>query len=654
MSDERVIYYGGGDMCYGLGFDKIETLAVPTFESIDINDAIEYFQLHKYFKDGARAKNWTDDDYACFLEKSNRLWGLTNRFVNNISDSNIVSEYEKIELNYASEFWELFDSNRLSERISDASFRNLLKCKYVPLANILEHKSIVKKYGASLREYILRDFACVGLLLRFYEQDHTDHKRIFIPDELTGIEIVDLFSRYLDSNQVNANHAKDILYMQSTKRFPIDDRLRLKAKKRYEKEFEMASVNGISIRNTIGVAISKEQTKEIDVSFVGANINASYSYQWFADTLDYSSILNNFIYLFDYADFQQMRCTLVSNSRMGSVLERTIFHKDSDQYYNENHGFFQINGLASLQMSAYCAFLNENGIRFEDVLQWFFTEYLQKEFGCPEIRIALPSENTPLLQKCESICTAIEIAVKQFASFANTGTIDFELLQISSGSPKYDQIPSLVEKKYIYGTGNEYEWIDYLLFSDQCPLYFVSKANEGVVECNSFLELIQRKKVRASIYHDKYRSFISKLAELDLVRINGCNEIEVGDQIKLTILQDLHYHEVISRWHYPDSAQAVFRELIDKGILVEDSTLLSRPEANYFSYMLNREKYCNGPQLRNQYMHGNGQLITDDRIHKQNYLELLKLMVILIIKINEEFCLHETLNKEGNEGASPI
>ena len=645
MSDERVIYYSGGDMCYGLGLDKIETLVVPTFESININDAIEYFQIHKYFKDGARAKEWSDEDYACYLEKSKKLWSLTNRFINSLSDSNIVCEYEKIEINYVSEFWELFDSNKLSEKISDESFRSLLECKHIPFANILEHQSIVKKYGTPLKDYILKGFASVSILLRYYEQDHTDRKKIYIPEELTGAEIVDLLDRYLDSDQVNPNYAKDIYYMQNTKRYPIDDALRLKAKRRYDKEFETASKRGISIYNSIEVTISKEQTEELNVSISKGNIKASYSYRWLADTLDYPSILNNFIYLFGYADYKQMRCNLIRSSKTESMVERTIFRKDSNQYYPENYGFIQLNGLARQQMKAYCMFLNENGVRFEDVLQWFFTEYLQKEFGCPEMRIKLPDAQSPILQKCESICTAIEIAVKQFVSFVNTDTIDFELVGISSGSPKYDQIPSLVEKKYIYGIGEEYDLIDFLLFSDQCPLYFDSKANESVANVNSFFELIQRKKVRVSSCRDENKNSITKLVKLGLIRINESDEIEIGDQIKLTILRELHFHEVISRWCYPDSVQTIFQEWIDMGILAEDSTLLSHPEANYFSYMLNREKYCNGPQLRNQYLHGNGQLIIDERIHEENYIKLLKLMTILVIKINDDFSLRDALKK---------
>ena len=53
--------------------------------------------------------------------------------------------------------------------------------------------------------------------------------------------------------------------------------------------------------------------------------------------------------------------------------------------------------------------------------------------------------------------------------------------------------------------------------------------------------------------------------------------------------------------------------------------------------MLNNAKYENGPALRNNYIHGTHSL--DSQKHENDYYELLKIMVMIIIKINEEFCI---------------
>ena len=43
--------------------------------------------------------------------------------------------------------------------------------------------------------------------------------------------------------------------------------------------------------------------------------------------------------------------------------------------------------------------------------------------------------------------------------------------------------------------------------------------------------------------------------------------------------------------------------------------------------------------LRNKYIHDTCPL--DENIQLQDYMELLKIMVLIMIKINEEFCLKE-------------
>lgn len=78
-------------------------------------------------------------------------------------------------------------------------------------------------------------------------------------------------------------------------------------------------------------------------------------------------------------------------------------------------------------------------------------------------------------------------------------------------------------------------------------------------------------------------------------------------------------------------------ELIATGELVAESSLFTRDEQAYLDYILNVQRFTNGPELRNKYVHGTFSL--DPKVHERDYLELLKIMVLIVIKINEEFCL---------------
>jgi hypothetical protein len=88
------------------------------------------------------------------------------------------------------------------------------------------------------------------------------------------------------------------------------------------------------------------------------------------------------------------------------------------------------------------------------------------------------------------------------------------------------------------------------------------------------------------------------------------------------------------------------KNMEDDGILVVKSTLLSEPEINYFNYMLNRKEYRNSLEIRNKYLHGNQQTNENEQEHMQNYYILLRMFIILVIKINDDFCLNEKKNAE--------
>ena len=53
--------------------------------------------------------------------------------------------------------------------------------------------------------------------------------------------------------------------------------------------------------------------------------------------------------------------------------------------------------------------------------------------------------------------------------------------------------------------------------------------------------------------------------------------------------------------------------------------------------MLNKSEYSNGLDLRNKYIHSTYPLDTQQQ--EQDYISLLKILTVVILKINEEFCL---------------
>lgn len=647
MVRDRVEFFEANDMLYGHNLDKIETIVIPDISKININDAIEYYEIKRYIDKGTRLKTWSDEEVQAYKEKTQKLFGLTLRFINAIDNATIIKYYTAVEYPYRKEFWALFNTCKLFNKISDDTFEKLVYTDCIAPFDLFRYKNIVNHYGKVLRNYIIKYDNSIQILMYVYEQDYKQVEKLSLPTELTGADICFCLEKYVDSDSPNANMLNSIEQMHCSPLFPISDELRLKARRRYTKEIKKLSTTGVSIEYGIQLAFSSDQHEEKIAKHVDNKFRFSYSTSWLLDTLDYPSILNNFIYIFEFVDVPQMRSLHVSKESNFGIFER-VMRPESSRIYPCSSSFNFINTLATMQMNAYYNFLKAQDLRLEDILRWVFTEYLQSEYNCPEIRVSFPSESSTYAEKCSTIITAFESILKQYSLYVKNGEIDFELVGMSTTPITFESVPSLVSKKYLYGINKDYTNLTFLLFSDQCKYSFVPRIHGQKKEYTSFFDLILNEKVNLSDYKEYEYSAFRHLADYDLIKIAPDGLISISNKEKVALLKDLYKNEVVSRWHYPVAALSKIQELVDKGILVEKSSLLSIPEANYLSYLLNRSEYDNGLEIRNKYVHGIQQVITSENEHFQNYLVLLKIFVLLAIKVNDDFELRKMLDEREN------
>lgn len=642
MSNRRVRYYDTSDMMHGYKLDKIETIEIPEFSQININDAIEYYEIKKYFDNNTRSRDWENEVFQQYKEKSDTLYGLTMRFFNCLDNESIISNYNQISLEYHSVFWELFEHCKLYNKFSSDTLKKLLNSEYISPYDIFSCKNVVRKYGVILKEYIQENTYCIQLLLDYYEQDYKENhsRKLYLPTELIGQDIAKYFDDYIDSDNTNPNHLEGIINIQKNKRFPIEDEIRLKAKRKHKEAIKKMRDSGVSLKSSNSIEIVPNQEEIVLNKSNGFNLNYSYSEKHLLETLDYPSILNNFIHVFEYVDSIQQRCIFVSKKSYAGIFEK-VFGSKSSRFYFVSYFFNMLNANSTMQLFVYYEFLEKNGIKLENVLKWFFTQYLQEEFGCPEIRISFPSEGSTYAEKCSTIITAFDIAIKQFFLFVKNGEIDFELVQMSTTPIKFENIPSLIENKYIYGEGDKFNNICHLMYSDQSMLAYVERINKQNKDYNSFYDILRYEKVYLSDYPDFVISNLKFLEEQDLILVLSNGQILEKSKAKTIIMHDLYVNEVISKLHYPVFAQETLQKMIKENDLTEKCSLFSQPEIDYLNYMLNRSEYCNGFEIRNKYIHGNQQVNTDENEHQYNYFTLLKIFVLLVIKINDDFCLHE-------------
>lgn len=218
----------------------------------------------------------------------------------------------------------------------------------------------------------------------------------------------------------------------------------------------------------------------VNVDFEESHLICSYDLNWIEENVrNYSTILNNFIYLFDYVD-EQMRWTMVSKISNSSIFERYGFINSKNDYHI-NFCFNIINYLSNLQMGSYIYELDKLGVRIEEVISCFFKVYLSREFNINDFNINVPSKNSNFLEKCRFILPEIDSCLKQYNYYVDDGKIDSELVQISSSHLFFNDVKSLIPNKYVYSNGPKFNLITHYFFLINVCYHILKKPGKNIV-----------------------------------------------------------------------------------------------------------------------------------------------------------------------------
>lgn len=641
---ERVKFYSIEDMSIDDNFN----LAIKFIKNLDsnkkdyeINDILEMFNILKLFQNDILKQVEKETSDLCKNSK-NLINKIIGKYCNKINNDNVNRILVEIDDIYIEDFFELIDKYKIYERISSDVFIKIVSSKKYYLNYVLTNKNLVYYYDEDIKNILLKTDNSAEFLLDNYEIDHIGHiKKKYFPKSLTLKDKEDIFINYVRSENCNLNYLKIIENFQTTSELNIGDKTKLLAKRKIE-ELQKTFFNtnsGITMETTVRFSCNIE--KSCDLTINGSNLDFIYNLNWIKENHDYNTLLNNFIYLFDYTD-KQMRWTLVSKFSYMDIIERSIItHSKRD--YPTSMVFNRINQLSDLQMMSYYSELQKMNIRLEDIIVWFFKEYLVKEFGIKNYNISMPSKNSNYLEKCRTLLPEIDSCLKQFNYYVEDGIIDPDLLEISSKPLLYKDVKSLLTNKYVYPIKGEFDIITYYLFSDQCMLSYIESKGE---KYNNFYELISKENITKKEIVQFEQKSLDKLINDGYLIIDDNNFIRFKNRKQILILKDLYENEVISYWKLSENEQKEIDNFVSKGLLKFDRSLFSKPEQDYLNYYLNKSEFINSLDLRNMYSHGT-QKFGDEDIHYQNYIIFLRLFILIIIKINDELCIKDDLNKNN-------
>ena len=613
----------------------------PTKQRYTLNEILELYNVSLFIEAKVYFKAWTKAEKKNFIGSENAIKRIIHRYFGSMDKNNFVRRTAKLAHIYQEDFLKLYASHRLDGIMSEKQFARAAKACAIPLTTLLKNSYIVNKYTNYLKRRLLSSPKNAEILLEAYVIDGQDDKgKLSIPTEVSEGEKSDLIEQYIDSKSPNYNYLQQINVIRNNpKQLVIPDPIRLKAKERLQAEESglfAASDNLLSVQYK--VKIDKEQDEIVVQKGSGTSLDISYSGKWLKEKMDPGTVLNNFIHVFEFVD-KTMRIVLTRQASELGILERISMQ--AVETYQTGIAFETKETFTDATLHIYYNFLNANGKSLEYAIKWFYSTCLKQEFGINNFAITMPSKRTTWLEKCRLVVTELESIAKQYTLYVQHKEINHDLLEISSRPLRYASVPSLVEKKYIYPKEESQDVNNmlYYLFSDQSGLGYV---REDLSEPTLFDLLSKNPNIKYNDFANYQRDGLKYLIGHNLLK-KDTGIISIGDKTKVRVLSDIYQKGFVAY----SNIDIVMRKAIDAMVGADNlrfaskDTLLSSQEADYFDYYLNR-KFTNGPNLRNSYSHGSQSNSKKEDVHKKNYMTILKLLILLTIKINDELCYVDT------------
>lgn len=646
-SPRRVKFYGVHDMATGFHVPRVAEVAerfdpkrVPT----STEDMLELHNVQQYLEHGLFPNAYNEEDRTLAKARIPQIRGEVARYFSSVNNTNFAAVVEGVGHGFHGDLLDLLGRNKAYERCDSVTVLPALTAVGVHLGKLLANKKLVSAYDAEIREELRASPRGAEHLVRKYLQEDL-REDIYLPPSFTPADARELLERYIDSEDVNSNYLGLIATAKEISQSGIDAKLKLRAKRRNDVMTAKFFSENKGLRTGFEVSISGSQDEpvefEMDTSD-GLISRYTYSRQWLEETSENPSILNNFLHLFGFAD-RQMLLALPSYPAQLGVMERTMGATGKTEY-KVGAAFRAVDMSTLLQTLKYHYFLESKGNDLEQVISWFFEEYLLEEFGASNFSFTPSEKGTSYLQRVRHVFAEMESIANQFTLFVQDGELDRDLLAMGSELIRYKEIPSLLEGKYLYPSEDaEIVNILNLLFSDQSMLNYIHEN----LNADNAARLLLENRVAYDDFEDYQKPSVDYLIKRGVLADNG-TQVQFVSAEQFLIFKALFATQAASYYHLSDTGRAEADTMVAQGWLTRGSSLLTEAEGNYFNYFLNGVDFSNGPQLRNKYVHGSQSNSDGDDAHFNTYITVLRLIVALVIKMNDDFCLSAAEPSSGD------
>ena len=612
--------------------------AIPILDSFDssnnydLNQVIELSNIVQIVKSIDCPTNITPEKFNEYRKETDAISRFVSSYFQQLDLSDIENIFQSIWTYYSLDLLKLLERFDLLKNIPNSGVQNLLNKKLIPLFCILECKGWVKKYSQVITDCMMNNKDAAEIIIKYYlVKGFSEKENIEFPKTLTQEKKIEILNYYVnDSSEPHPDYLEWIENAPVIQGLNIDDRLRLRAKKAKEKYWEKHSSEKPSFSYGC-IASFQEIDEELNESYneEDHHVYCIYSKKWVRKHHDFPTLLNNFIFLFGFFD-SELRCQFVLKKK--SIIDELLAESEGKKHYPIRSQFKKNRMICYSILSAYKEELEDYGISIEDLFDYFFGDYLKENFGISDFEFKKPSKSVSLSERIKLLYIEMDGILKQLKYYMEDGCVDKELVAISSNPVRIGELKSFLKQKYAYAKGDRLKEEMRFLFSFNL-LFGMNFAWSGY---NSLVEIIAKEHLFITDFAEQARVWIKWLIERGALLLEADNSLGI-DIDRCSLLYNLYENEVVCFAHQKGKQKEILKELVEKEEVEVESTVFSRQERDYYNFVLNKKEFSNSLDLRNAFLHGSF-YGTDEEL-QQAYIETLKVFIMIVVKVNEEFCL---------------
>ncbi|MDU1987059.1 MAG: hypothetical protein E6734_07075 [Veillonella dispar] len=621
-SVEKIKYYDSSDLAYDYMIERAIQFVDQYGESPNFNNINLVLAAYNVYLLLTKAK--LKSAYLHYASIAKTYIKHCDIYFSNLNNDNIKCSHNIPMQLYQEDYWQLFNNTKLYYSIDKKIVKFLLYKLTPSLTAILKHPQIVNVYSREITCYIIKNQYSILFILDYYfTYNKESTKKFILPKELTSKILLWLINKKLSSNNISPQYLR-LIENSTNSTLIIPDKMKVKAKRcRKQIESEILSTNSSMISNM--KIVFKNIDELIKIDFQPPNLTITLDKSWI-DENNHNDYLFANLFIFYFICDINYRAKFIANKTDSTKLEDLISKPlGLNDYFQPLLSRIQ-EDLAHLFIMSYDKLLLTQNKRIEDLLKWFYTEFIAEEFHVHKFIFNSSSTNTTFIEKCRNLCSEIDSILKQYQLYYENNDIDRDLLEINSKPLLFSQLESYDKNKYAYIVDTEYINSMNLLFSDQSYLNLITK----LLDTNkTFISEIINPTIDLFLtdFDESQKKLIKKLQQQQLIILNQQNQI-IAKKNNIEVLKDFYENSCICNKAYQKQLNKLNIEC------KYTNSLFSTSEVDYLNFILNKKQFPNGHDLRNKYIHGSQ---SQNEISQLNdYYLLLMIHCFIALKIYDE------------------